>query len=83
MNGITIYGCRYKTIDIILISITISMMSIFSLIKQGIIMEKVLSILLNIVLYTILTVFSGLFSLALLIGLAEGDLSRGLFYYLQ
>ena len=58
------------------------MMSIFSLIKQGIVMEKVFSILLNIVLYMILTIFSGLFSLALLIGLAEGDLSRELFYYL-
>nr|DAG96242.1 MAG TPA: Photosystem II reaction centre I protein (PSII 4.8 kDa protein) [Crassvirales sp.] len=45
-------------------------------------MEKVLSILLNIVLYTILTVFLGLFSFAFLLGLAEGDLSRGLFYYL-
>lgn len=58
-------------------------MSIFSLIKQGIVMEKVLKILLNIVLYTILTIFSGLFSLALLLGLAEGDLSHELFYYLQ
>ena len=46
-------------------------------------MEKVLSILLNIVIYTILTVFLGLFSLAFLLGLAEGDLSHGLFYYLQ
>lgn len=76
-------GFRDKTIDIILISITISMMPIFSLIKQGIVMEKVLKILLNIVLYTILTIFSGLLSLALLLGLAEGDLSRELFYYLQ
>lgn len=82
-SGTMVCGCRYKTIDIILISITISMMSIFSLIKQGIVMEKVFSILLNIVLYTILTVFSGLFSLALLIGLVEGDLSHELFYYLQ
>ena len=57
-------------------------MSIFSLIKQGIVMEKVLSILLNIVIYTILTVFLGLFSLAFLLGLAEGDLSHGLFHYL-
>ena len=45
-------------------------------------MEKILSILLNIVLYTVLTVFLGLFSLAFLLGLAEGDLSHGLFYYL-
>ena len=59
------------------------MMSIFSLIKQGIVMEKVLKTLLNIVLYTILTVFLGLLSLAFLLGLAEGDLSHGLFYYLQ
>lgn len=58
------------------------MMSIFSLIKQGIVMKKALSILLNIVLYMILTIFSGLFFLALLIGLVEGDLSHGLFYYL-
>ena len=82
-SGTTVCGCRDKTIDIILISITISMMSIFSLIKQRTVMEKVFSILLNIVLYTILTVFSGLFSLALLIGLVEGDLSHELFYYLQ
>lgn len=46
-------------------------------------MEKVLSILLNIVLYTILTVFLGLFSLAFLLGLAEGDISHGVLYYLQ
>lgn len=58
------------------------MMPIFRLIKHEIDMEKVLSILLNIVLYTILTVFLGVFSLAFLLGLAEGDLSRGLFYYL-
>nr|DAG97130.1 MAG TPA: Photosystem II reaction centre I protein (PSII 4.8 kDa protein) [Crassvirales sp.] len=45
-------------------------------------MEKVLKILLNIVLYTILFIFVGLFSLAFLLGLAEGDLSHGLFYYL-
>ena len=46
-------------------------------------MEKVLSILLNIVLYTILTVFLGLFSLAFLLGLAEGDISHGILYYLR
>lgn len=46
-------------------------------------MEKVLSTLLNIVIYTILTVFLGLFSLAFLLGLAEGDLSQGLFHYLK
>lgn len=46
-------------------------------------MEKVFSILLNIVIYTILTVVLGLFSLALLIGLAEGDLSHELFHYLK
>ena len=66
-----------------LISITISMISIFSLIKQGIVMEKVLKTLLNIVLYTILTIVLGLSTLAFLLGLAEGDLSHGLFYYLQ
>ena len=46
-------------------------------------MEKVLKILLNIVLYTILAAIAGLMSLAFLLGLAEGDLSHGLFYYLQ
>ena len=59
------------------------MMPIFSLIKQGIVMEKVLKTLLNIVLYTILTVFIGVFSFAFLLGLVEGDLSQGLFHYLQ
>lgn len=46
-------------------------------------MEKVFKIVLNIVLYTILTVFTGLISLAFLLGIAEGDLSHGLLYYLQ
>lgn len=46
-------------------------------------MKKVFSIVSNIVLYTLLTVFVGLVSVAFLIGLAEGDLSHGLFYYLQ
>ena len=46
-------------------------------------MEKVLKTLLNIVLYTILSVFIGVFSFAFLLGLAEGDLSQGLFHYLQ
>lgn len=59
------------------------MMSIFTLIKQEIIMKKIFKTLLNIVLYTILTVFIGLFSFAFLLGLAEGDLSHGLFHYLQ
>ena len=82
-SGTIICGCRDKTIDIILISITISIMSIFSLIKQGIVMEKVLKTLLNIVLYTIVTVFIGVFSFAFLLGLAEEDLSQGLFHYFQ
>ena len=82
-SGTTICGCRDKTIGIILISITISMMSIFSLIKQEIIMKKIFKTLLNIVLYMILTVFIGVFSFAFLLGLAEEDLSQGLFYYLQ
>lgn len=59
------------------------MMSIFTLIKQEIIMKKIFKTLLNIVLYTILTIFLGIFSFAFLLGLAEGDLSHGLFYYLQ
>lgn len=58
-------------------------MSIFTLIKHEIVMKKVLKTLLNIVLYTILTVFIGLFSFAFLLGLAEGDLYHGLFYYLK
>ena len=82
-SGTITCGYRDKTIDIILISITISIMSIFNLIKQGIVMEKLLKTLLNIVIYTILTVFLGLFSFAFLLGLAEGDLSQGLFHYLQ
>lgn len=45
-------------------------------------MEKVLKIVSNIVYYTILTVVLGLFALAVLLGVAEGDLSHGLFYYL-
>ena len=58
------------------------MMSIFTLIKQETVIKKVLKTLLNIVLYTILTVFIGVFSFAFLLGLAEGDLSQGLFHYL-
>ena len=45
-------------------------------------MKKIFSIVLNIVLYTLLTIFVGLVSVAFIIGLAEGDLSHGLFYYL-
>lgn len=59
------------------------MMSIFTLIKQEIIMKKIFKTLLNIVLYTILTVFIGVFSFAFLLGLAEENLSHGLFHYLQ
>lgn len=46
-------------------------------------MKKVFSRVLNIVLYTLLTIFVGLVSIAFLIGLTEGDLSHGLFYYLK
>lgn len=45
-------------------------------------MKKIFSRVLNIVLYTLLTIFVGLVSVAFIIGLAEGDLSHGLFYYL-
>lgn len=45
-------------------------------------MKKVISTIANIVLYTILTLFVGVLSLAFLLGLAEGDLCHGLFYYL-
>lgn len=42
-----------------------------------------MSILAKLFIWTIVGLFSLMFSLALLIGLAEGDLSQGLWYYLQ
>ena len=46
-------------------------------------MKKVFSIICKLVVWTIVGLFSVMFTLALLIGIAEGDLSHGLFYYLQ
>lgn len=46
-------------------------------------MKKIMSILAKLFVWTIVGLFSLIFSLALLIGLAEGDLSQGLWYYLQ
>ena len=50
--------------------------------KQDIIMKKIISILAKLFIWIIVGLFSLMFSLALLIGLAEGDLSQGLWYYL-
>ena len=46
-------------------------------------MKKVFSIICKLFVWTIVGLFSVMFALALLIGIAEGDLSHGLFYYLQ
>lgn len=46
-------------------------------------MKKVFSIICKLFVWTIVGLFSAMFTLALLIGIAEGDLSQGLFYYLQ
>ena len=45
-------------------------------------MKKVFSIICKLFIWTIVGLFSLMFSLALLIGLAEEDLSQGLSYYL-
>ena len=46
-------------------------------------MKKVFSIICKLFVWAIVGLFSVMFTLALLIGIAEGDLSQGLFYYLQ
>lgn len=46
-------------------------------------MKKVFSIICKLFVWAIVGLFSVMFALALLIGIAEGDLSHGLFYYLQ
>uniref|UniRef100_A0AAU8MJ31 Uncharacterized protein n=1 Tax=Geladintestivirus 6 TaxID=3233138 RepID=A0AAU8MJ31_9CAUD len=46
-------------------------------------MKKVFSIICRLFVWTIVGLFSAMFTIALLIGIAEGDLSHGLFYYLQ
>ena len=46
-------------------------------------MKKVFSIICKLFVWTIVGLFGTMVTLALLIGIAEGDLSHGLFYYLQ
>ena len=46
-------------------------------------MKKVFSIICKLFVLAIVGLISILFSLVLLIGIAEGDLSQGLWYYLQ
>ena len=45
-------------------------------------MKKIMSILAKLFIWIIVGLFSLMFTLAFLIGLAEGDLSQGLNYYL-
>lgn len=45
-------------------------------------MKKLISILVKLFVWTIVGLFTAMFVLAVLIGLAEGDLSHGLSYYL-
>ena len=45
-------------------------------------MKKVFLIIVKLLVCTIVGLFSAMFVLAVLIGLAEGDLSHGLLYYL-
>ena len=46
-------------------------------------MKKVFSIICKLFVWAIVGLFSAIFALALLIGLAEGDLSHGLWDYFQ
>lgn len=46
-------------------------------------MKKIMSILAELFVWTIVGLFSAMFTLAFIIGIVEGDLSHGLFYYLQ
>ena len=46
-------------------------------------MKKVFSIIYKLFIYAIVGLFSLTFALALVIGIAEGDLSHGLLHYLQ
>ena len=46
-------------------------------------MKKVFSIIRKLFIYAIVGLFSLVCSLALVIGIAEGDLSHGLLHYLQ
>ena len=46
-------------------------------------MKKIMSILAKLFVYIIVGLLGTMITLALLIGIAEGDLSQGLFYYFQ
>ena len=46
-------------------------------------MKKVFSIIGKLFVWTIVGLLGTMVTLALLIGIAEGDLSQGLFYYFQ
>lgn len=46
-------------------------------------MKKVFSVICKLFVWTIVGLFSAMFTLAFIIGIVEGDLSHGLFYYLQ
>ena len=46
-------------------------------------MKKIMSILAKLFIYTIVGLLGTMVTLALLIGISEGDLSQGLFYYFQ
>ena len=46
-------------------------------------MKKILSDLVKLFVWTIVGLFSAIFALAFMIGLAEGDLSQGLWDYFQ
>lgn len=45
-------------------------------------MKKIISVIAKCLLYVALGIFGTLVSIAFLIGIAEGDLSHGLFHYL-
>ena len=46
-------------------------------------MKKVFSIICKLFVWAIVGLFSAMFTLAILIGIAEGDLSQGLWDYFQ
>ena len=46
-------------------------------------MKKVFSIIYKLFVWAIVGLFTVMLALALLIGIAEGDLSQGLWYYFQ
>lgn len=46
-------------------------------------MKKIISSFIKLLVWIIVGLFSAMFALAFMIGIVEGDLSHGLFYYLQ